>query len=564
MNARIGMRRRRIFISGVGLLLALAIIPAGAAAAPATFTDDDFAGGTVNGTVVDGGALQLAHAVEEFSAGLPATWSSTPWSPEGGAATVADGALAVDGALAGAPGTLDAPRVVRFRATFTADAFQHVGLGTDFGGPPWAMFSTGGGALDVGLYARTAADGQPSTNEPIAGVDPLEPHEYEIRWTADTVTFLVDGDVVSTQAVTLPDGLRFLASDFAPGGGALSVDDVDLGLYGPTGSFTSRIVDVGPGQSAWSTLTTDPADAPGVTVQTRTGDTPVPDGSWSAPEPLGDDGAIESPHGRYLQYVATLASDGTATPALDGVTIAGETDTTAPTAVISGVEVSGRTATVSFSSPDPDVARTECSLDAGPFATCTSAATFGGLAAGAHTIAVRAVDLADNVGSAATRSFTVAAPQPGDGAGGGAGGGGGSGGAPAPAAPAAAGPAAPPAVLAAGSRPADRTAPVIGLTPRSPRLSRAGTAAYRLRCPGTETRCRITVSLRRGSSVIARTTIVLAGGRATTIRLRARGVLRYLWTHPRLRVVAVIGVTDAAGNRAMRRVAVTLRAPAGA
>ena len=60
-----------------------------------------------------------------------------------------DGARADSGVSAGPGSVLD------FNATFAAQPFQHVGFANDFNDPPWAMFSTGGGTLPVGLYART-------------------------------------------------------------------------------------------------------------------------------------------------------------------------------------------------------------------------------------------------------------------------------------------------------------------------------------------------------------------------------------------------------------------------
>jgi hypothetical protein len=256
-----------------------------------------------------------------------------------------------------------------------------------------------------------------------------------------------------------------------------------------------------------------------VTFETRSGDAPTPDASWSAFQPLGAAGAIESPARRYLQYRATLASDGTTTPTLDRVTIASDIDTTAPTAAISGVGVSGTTATVTFSSPDADVARFECSLDGGAFAPCASPRVFAGLGAGAHTVSVRAIDRAGNVGAAISQGFTVAAPP-------------------------------------------DTTKPKVVLSPRSVRVSTGGRVAFRLKCPTTEQRCRITLRLKRGKATVASKTVSVRGGRTVTVRLRLRtGVLRYLSTHARLRVTGETVARDAAGNSRVARVRVTLRAP---
>ena len=116
--------------------------------------------------------------------------------------------------------------------------------------------------------------------------------------------------------------------------------------------------------------------------------------------------------------------DGTHTVAVRAVDDVGNTgdpaertftvDTTAAAVTVDPVAVSGSTATVTFSSPADDVARFECRLDTDTYATCTSPHQLTGLAAGAHTVAVRAIDGTGNVGPAATREFTIAdSPAPG-------------------------------------------------------------------------------------------------------------------------------------------------------
>jgi hypothetical protein len=52
-------------------------------------------------------------------------------------------------------------------------------------------------------------------------------------------------------------------------------------------------------------------------VQTRSGNTATPDGSWSAWSSVSNGGTIASPAGRYLQYQVTLTTtDPTVTPTL--------------------------------------------------------------------------------------------------------------------------------------------------------------------------------------------------------------------------------------------------------
>ena len=118
---------------------------------------------------------------------------------------------------------------------------------------------------------------------------------------------------------------------------------------------------------------------------------------------------MASPAGRYAQYRATLnTADTHVTPSLEYVDLSYVTDSTGPDTAISAAQVSGSTATVTFSSAAADLAGFECSIDGGSFAACTSPAAFPGLSAGQHTIAVRAHDTWGTRGAEATRTVEVA------------------------------------------------------------------------------------------------------------------------------------------------------------
>src|SRR5262245_39937085 len=82
---------------------------------------------------------------------LPADWFSTPWFP-GGATTVANGVLTVDGTLTGTVAVYSPGLSLEFVAAFTGDPWQHIGFGIDYNAAPWIIFSTFQGGQ---LYART-------------------------------------------------------------------------------------------------------------------------------------------------------------------------------------------------------------------------------------------------------------------------------------------------------------------------------------------------------------------------------------------------------------------------
>ncbi len=85
-------------------------------------------------------------------------------------------------------------------------------------------------------------------------------------------------------------------------------------------------------------------------------------------------------------------------------------DTSPPTVQITSISTPGDTATFGFTSERD--ATFACALDDGAFAPCRSEKRYGGLAAGAHSFAVRATDEAGNTSAPATHAWQVAEPRP--------------------------------------------------------------------------------------------------------------------------------------------------------
>jgi N,N-dimethylformamidase beta subunit-like protein/uncharacterized protein DUF4082/galactose oxidase-like protein/Big-like domain-containing protein/Kelch motif protein len=285
----------------------------------------DFAAGTpdANIHVADGQdeVILRPSMVSDFSGTqLPVGWSSTPWQT-GGTSTVNGGLLRVDGARAGT----DALRgfgTLEFGAIFGSDPYQHVGVGLTLNETPWAIFSTGAGGQ---LWARTH-DGTTATDTLLTGAEqPLlnTPHVFRIDWTPSAVVFSIDENVVASHPVAITGTLRPLVSDFAAGAANVVLDWLRMSPYPASGTFLSRVFDGG-GQVKWGPLWWEGYTPPGTTLvlSARTGNTAVPDGSWSAFVPIANSGASIGKTARYVQYRAVLSTnDAKASPALWGVTI---------------------------------------------------------------------------------------------------------------------------------------------------------------------------------------------------------------------------------------------------
>src|SRR4051794_10123835 len=543
------MRHGRFITTALVATAAMAIGPAWASAAPSPLVDDaqsDFAAaGPQTGTwAVEPGQvrLKLGTVAENFDTALPSGWAATAWptgqtgANVGGNAAVTAGQLIVDGARvsdANAAPTFSAPQTLEFRAAFGADQYQNIGFGDTFNDGPWAMFGTGPTAATPGtFFARTmtAAGGtQMDTAIPVgATFDPTATNLYRIEWGTADVKFYVNGALVATHPVAIAGPMRAVASDLnrpADGGPTVKVDWVGMGAVPISGTFTSRVLSADSAHTAWGNLT---GASSGTTFETRTGNAATPDGSWSAFQAVGAGGAIQSPSGQYIQYRATLAG---ANANLDSAAIAYTVDNSAPTAAISSADVSGTTATVSFSSPDSDIKGFECSLDGGAFAACASPKAFTGLAAGAHTVVVRPIDKAGNVGPTVSRTFSVASTQ----SGGGGGGGGNS-----------------------QSSNVDKTAPKVTLVAKSLKASKKGTVSFTVACPATEATCKVTLKLKNGAKTVASKTVTVKGGKTKTVTLQLNKATRQQLKHRSVKLASVLSASDAAGNRRTTSKKVTL------
>ncbi len=378
----------------------------------------------------DGELILRPTEGDEFSGGpgVPSGWESCPWSspetcaPESGA-TVSGGSLQINGTYARTAANYGSGRTLEFAAGFGGQSFQHAGFGVDLNNSAnWAIFSV---KSDGTFAARTNNNGA-STETQLSGSLLGSSHLYRIEWGPTEVRYYADGALVATHAAGFGTQMRPIASDFNAGAPGLSIDWLRMGDYAGSGAFDSRVFDAGAGQSAdWGALAwnaSTPAGT-GVAVSVRTGDTAIPDATWTAFSPIASSGGDVPGSSRYLQYRAQLTTtDPAATPTLGDVSISYSTASggaVPETTIDSGPSgtTEDSTPTFSFHSSVAD-STFSCSIDtgtpsfapcSGPGATHTPASP---LADGAYTFRVQATAAGKTDPTPATSSFTVSTPQP--------------------------------------------------------------------------------------------------------------------------------------------------------
>jgi hypothetical protein len=275
----------------------------------------DYGVGGGNVTVDSMTLIPPGYETQFDSTSLPADWSTTAKSTT---ATVGGGVLTVDGTQVGTQALYAPGRSLEFAATFSGDPFQHVGFGTDFSvNTPWIIFSTDSGGA---LHARTS-DGAHETDTLIPGSWFGASHDFRIDWTDTGTTFWIDGAQVATHSVAVTTPLRPVVSDFRPDGGAVTVDWLRMSPFSSSGSYLSRVLDAGAPVS-WVSAVIDAQTPAGTSaaISVRLGNTPTPDGTWTAFTPLTGSGTAQTY--RYAQYRIdlTTADDGQ-TPVVNSATV---------------------------------------------------------------------------------------------------------------------------------------------------------------------------------------------------------------------------------------------------
>ncbi|MCB9316491.1 MAG: DUF4082 domain-containing protein [Lewinellaceae bacterium] len=285
----------------------------------------DFGLGTVDGNTLvalegDGSVVLTPFLSEEFSGNsIPAGWTEGLFNP--GSTTVSGGSVTVNGTHIYSNNSVVPGTSLEFVATYNSAAFQNIGFSDDqpFNNAPWVVIGQGA-SPDGNLYAR-ASDGS-SIN---LGANLLgSAHRYRIKWNANSFEFFVDNNPVpaATINLTVATNMYIQISDVQNFDGTLSVDWLRATPYAVSGSYTSRVFDQGVpngwGIANWTA--TLPVNT-SLSMFARTGNTLVPDGTWTAFLPLTNGNPIGG-NNQYLQYRADLATtDNLYTPVLDAISI---------------------------------------------------------------------------------------------------------------------------------------------------------------------------------------------------------------------------------------------------
>ena len=98
------------------------------------------------------------------------------------------------------------------------------------------------------------------------------------------------------------------------------------------------------------------------------------------------------------------------------------------------------------------------------------------------------------------------------------------------------------------------------ITPKSIRLSKAGWATLKVKCPSNEKRCKVTMRLKLRDKIVAKKTVTILGGKTMKVSLKvSRWARAKLAKRGSLKVTAIATATDAAGNVKITRTHITLK-----
>jgi hypothetical protein len=176
-----------------------------------------------------------------------------------------------------------------------------------------------------GLYVKTIS-GAKTAETLIPGSWIGAPHQYRIDWNAGNAQYLIDGTQVAAHLAMAWGSVTMqpVMADSAVAGGALTVDWVRMSPYAAKGSFVSRVFDAG-ATVDWKRLVASAVTPAGSTaaISYATGNTPLPDATWTVFTAITGNAGPLAGSGRYLQFKIDMAQPtaGGRTPVVSDVSV---------------------------------------------------------------------------------------------------------------------------------------------------------------------------------------------------------------------------------------------------
>ncbi|HXI29624.1 MAG TPA: MBG domain-containing protein, partial [Vicinamibacterales bacterium] len=284
----------------------------------------DFKAGTTGANTYvsqtgDGEVMLTPTFGTEFAGpNLPSGWLSTALYT-GGDVSFGEGGIQLQGSQITSLNPLyGVGHTLEFAATFSGAPQQSAGL-------LLAQFTTKLNGGSMALYATTINGLVPvQTLIPGSNWFGVE-HRFRVDWTTAGVAYWVDGVKVATHNVSFAPSVKMtiFANDLWKTDGVLMINWMRMTPYVTSGSYLSAVFNAG-FQATWMNANWT-ANAPAgttVAINYRTGNTPTPDGTWTAFKPLSASGAAMTGVSQYVQFqIAETTNNVGVTPSVSDVTI---------------------------------------------------------------------------------------------------------------------------------------------------------------------------------------------------------------------------------------------------
>lgn len=283
---------------------------------------------------------------------------------------------------------------------------------TNGAGPAATNDGTSSGAIDTtsgGLTAPTAAATSPANGAAVATATPTISGTGTV---GATIRVTIDGTFVGTTTVGGGGTWSYTTSTLGAGSHTYTVQPVYQGIVGSATSSRSLTVDLttptvnitAPPAQTNSTASQNIAFTTSDNVAIATVQCRIDGGAYaSCTSPFATGTVIE---GGQTVYVRATDTAGNITTQSVTFTV----DTTGPAApTITGGPtgtVAATTASLTFTAAESG-GSLQCQIDGGSWTTCTSPANYSSLTNASHTFSVRQLDAVGNVGSVASRIWTV-------------------------------------------------------------------------------------------------------------------------------------------------------------